>query len=169
MSHASAPSAILQQALSRFEQDGAPPGGELFIASAKWQGARPGYYFGRGSKGVGYYLDDMQQQAAQDAADGEAAAPSRPAKPRDAEELLREAEEAVGDAGMEMLDAKGLRRLTLALERKVSAAASLAMTRRKRPPGCRPSTGKLPHFSYSTPAASSAPPSRSTTPTWRPA
>jgi hypothetical protein len=37
----------------------------------------------------------------------------------DADELLREAEEAAGDAGMEMLDARGLKRLTLALERKV--------------------------------------------------
>lgn len=44
-----------------------------------------------------------------------------PARRVDAAELLREAEEAAGDAGMELLDSRGLKRLTLALERKVGA------------------------------------------------
>ena len=48
-----------------------------------------------------------------------------PARPVDAAELLREAEEAAGDAGMEMLDTRGLKRLTLALERKVGAGPRL--------------------------------------------
>lgn len=67
--------------------------------------------------------------AAGDDADAAAAAAAeavarRAARPLDAEELLREAEEAAGDAGMEMLDLKGLKRLTLALERKVGCGAS---------------------------------------------
>ena len=71
-----------------------------------------------------YYLDSKQQQPAQheeEAAEEGAAAGARQAaaRPMDADELLREAEEAAGDAGMEMLDARGLKRLTLALERKV--------------------------------------------------
>jgi hypothetical protein len=44
----------------------------------------------------------------------------QPSRPVDGDELLREAEEAAGDAGMEMLDIRGLKRLTLALERKVN-------------------------------------------------
>ncbi|KAL4421715.1 hypothetical protein ABPG77_002331 [Micractinium sp. CCAP 211/92] len=126
-----APTAILQQAISQFEQEGSRALPE-FVAAPKFQGARPGYYFGRGASGVGYYLDSKQAgsqldaAAAGDDADAAAAAAAeamarRAARPLDAEELLREAEEAAGDAGMEMLDLKGLKRLTLALERKYNA------------------------------------------------
>ena len=69
-----------------------------------------------------YYLDRKQQQHGQGRADagaGEAAAPLQASKPLDAQQLLREAEEAAGDASTEMLDVRGLKRLTLALERKV--------------------------------------------------
>ena len=73
-----------------------------------------------------YYLDSKQAAPAEGEADddaGAAAAAAARARARhvDAGELLREAEEAAGDAGMEMLDAKGLKRLTLQLERKVRA------------------------------------------------
>lgn len=68
-----------------------------------------------------YYLDPKQSGAAAGEDEDEEAAAAAPAphRPRDAQELLREAEEAAGDAGMEMLDGRGLKRLTLALERKV--------------------------------------------------
>ncbi|EFN51521.1 hypothetical protein CHLNCDRAFT_27908, partial [Chlorella variabilis] len=56
-----------------------------------------------------------------DAGAGEAAAPLQASKPLDAQQLLREAEEAAGDASTEMLDVRGLKRLTLALERKYNA------------------------------------------------
>ena len=47
-----APSAVLQQAIRKFEQE--EPGHlATFSAAAKFQGARPGYYFGRGASGVG--------------------------------------------------------------------------------------------------------------------
>lgn len=96
--------------------------------------------------GCSYYLDSKQAGSAADAAaagdDADAAAAAaaeavarRAARPLDAEELLREAEEAAGDAGMEMLDLKGLKRLTLALERKVGRRP----LRTDRPaPGHRP-------------------------------
>lgn len=35
---------------------------ELFIPSKNWQGARPGYFFGTGDKGTGYY-EDFQAEA----------------------------------------------------------------------------------------------------------
>jgi hypothetical protein len=43
-----APASVLQQAVDRFEQDG-----PAFAAATTFQGARPGYFFGRGSSGVG--------------------------------------------------------------------------------------------------------------------
>ena len=55
------------------------------------------------------------------AANGAAAhAPQRPRL--DPEELLREAEEAAGEGGIQVVDSKGLKRLLLALERKVSSS-----------------------------------------------
>lgn len=78
-------------------------------------------------------MDPKQAPATQEeeeeeaAAAAEAAAARRAAaRPVDAQELLREAEEAAGDAGMEMLDARGLKRLTLALERKVGGWVGVA-------------------------------------------
>ena len=47
-----APSAVLQQAISKFEQE--EPGHlATFAAAPKFLGARPGYYFSRGPSGVG--------------------------------------------------------------------------------------------------------------------
>ena len=69
-----------------------------------------------------YYLDSRQAAAQPDEDAAAAAVPAKaPARRVDAAELLREAEEAAGDAGMELLDSRGLKRLTLALERKVGA------------------------------------------------
>jgi hypothetical protein len=45
-----APTHIIQQALSRFEED---DGSEPFRPSQQWLGARPGYYFSRGAAGQG--------------------------------------------------------------------------------------------------------------------
>lgn len=50
MAHRQAPVAILQQVVSEFEAEApAAP----FLASPKFAGARPGYFFGRGAQGVG--------------------------------------------------------------------------------------------------------------------
>lgn len=51
-----------------------------------------------------------------------------PARQVDAAKLLREAEEAAGDVGLELLDSRGLKRLTLVLERKVGAGCGLWQT-----------------------------------------
>ena len=82
-----------------------------------------------------YYLDPKQAPPGgpdlEVAEEGEqaaaAAAAARRAPPRqlDAEELLAEAEAAAGDAGAELLDARGLKRLVLALERKHKANMAL--------------------------------------------
>ncbi len=54
------------------------------------------------------------------AAAANGAAAKAPQRQRlDPEELLREAEEAAGDGGVQVVDGKGLKRLLLALERKV--------------------------------------------------
>lgn len=52
MSHRAAPTAILHEAISQFEAVDAEhlP---AFVPTPKFQGARPGYYFGRGTSGVG--------------------------------------------------------------------------------------------------------------------
>ena len=119
-----------------------------------------------------YYLDSKQKGAAAGAEDEEEAAPParQPARPVDAAELLREAEEAAGDAGMEMLDARGLKRLTLALERKVGAWRVL----KELGPGC--CDAACMHVVARRGGGAwccIAPPSFhlacSTTPTWRPA
>lgn len=51
MAHRQAPTAILAQAMRQFdeEEEQLP----AFVASPKWQGARPGYYFSKGAQGVG--------------------------------------------------------------------------------------------------------------------
>ncbi|PRW61313.1 beta-catenin 1 [Chlorella sorokiniana] len=121
MAHRQAPTAILQQALSQFEAE-EPSGAAAFVPAARFLGARPGYYFSKGPSGLGYYPDSRQAAAQADEDAAAAAAPVKaPARRVDAAELLREAEEAAGDAGMEMLDSRGLKRLTLALERKYNA------------------------------------------------
>lgn len=52
MSHRQAPTAILQQALSQFEAE-EPTQQAAFIPAARFQGARSGYYFTKGSSGLG--------------------------------------------------------------------------------------------------------------------
>ena len=54
MAHRAAPTAILQAAISKFEErsDGVS-GLPQFMAAPRFAGARPGYYFGRGASGVG--------------------------------------------------------------------------------------------------------------------
>lgn len=59
-SAAQAPTAVLQAALSRFHETAAAVAqpslaaeGPLFIASATFQGRKPGYFFGTGADGVG--------------------------------------------------------------------------------------------------------------------
>lgn len=125
-----APTHIIHQALSRFEED---DGSEPFRPSQQWLGARPGYYFSRGAAGQGYYLDHKQSHSDTAAATDQSADIMQPSRPVDGDELLREAEEAAGDAGMEMLDLRGLKRLTLALERKYNANLEARMKYAEQP------------------------------------
>lgn len=97
-----------------------------------------------------------------------------PAKPRrvDAAELLREAEEAAGDAGMELLDSRGLKRLTLTLERKVGAGHASGRGAGQPPMhsihACHVSARHLMPLTSSCPDSAATPhATRSTTPTWR--
>ncbi|KAL6780216.1 hypothetical protein ACKKBF_B14000 [Auxenochlorella protothecoides x Auxenochlorella symbiontica] len=122
----SAPTAILQQALRDFEGD-AVPQTDPFIPSASWSGPKHGYYFSKGAQGTGYYRDDQSHPGGGNTgSDGAGPGPSSMPPPpprvraRDAEELLREAEEAAGPSDIGIVDAKGLRRLVLALERKAT-------------------------------------------------
>ena len=117
------PAAVFDRAISRFENDGAA---EPFIAAPKFQGAKPGYHFSSGSRGVGYYLDDPSAGAP-----GDGAGPSRPAaaapvaRPQTGAELLLEAEDAAGEPQMQIVDAKTLRKLVTTLERKVCGAREI--------------------------------------------
>jgi hypothetical protein len=52
---------VLGATLSRLEEEAgaaaAAAAARPFVASAAWAGARPGYVFGRGAQGQGYYVD----------------------------------------------------------------------------------------------------------------
>ena len=52
---------VLSSTLSRLENDAASvtaaAAARPFVAAATWAGARPGYVFGRGAQGQGYYAD----------------------------------------------------------------------------------------------------------------
>ena len=78
--------------------------------------------------------DDSAGAAANGAA---AQAPQR--QRLDPEELLREAEEAAGDGGVQVVDSKGLKRLLLALERKVGSPVLYCSV----PHGCTRQRGKV--------------------------
>lgn len=52
MAHRQAPTAILQQALRTFEAE-EPSHQAAFVPAARFQGARPGYYFSKGPSGLG--------------------------------------------------------------------------------------------------------------------
>ncbi len=45
--------------------------GSSFISSSAFSGIKPGYYFGRGDKGLGYYVDSFQNNSNSIAADDE--------------------------------------------------------------------------------------------------
>ncbi|GAB4821117.1 hypothetical protein N2152v2_008163 [Parachlorella kessleri] len=139
--------AILAQAISALEE---PSSSQLqhFIPATSFQGPKQGYYFSRGPTGLGYYVDSTQGSGAagpagdqhepppggaaagedDSAAAANGAAAKAPQRQRlDPEELLREAEEAAGDGGVQVVDGKGLKRLLLALERKHAANMELRM------------------------------------------
>lgn len=52
MAHRQAPTAILQQALSQFEAE-EPSQQAAFVPAARFLGPKPGYYFSKGSSGLG--------------------------------------------------------------------------------------------------------------------
>jgi hypothetical protein len=124
-----APAAVLQQAVDRFELAAAAG----FQPAPSFLGANPGYYFSAGPQGVGYYRDPYQLGPASapaarpsapprptlidDDRPGPSAPPPRRA-PLDAQALLTEAELAAADYPSLLVDAKGLRRLVNALERR---------------------------------------------------
>lgn len=86
-----------------------------FEASARWAGARPGWFFGRGAFGMGYYPDHA---AATPAAPAAAGAPSPPAP--DGAALLAEAEAAAAGGGRApTLDASWVRSAVVSLEKRV--------------------------------------------------
>jgi beta-catenin-like protein 1 len=117
-----APGAVLDEAVGRFE-GGSAAAATDFTAAAKFLGARPGFVFGTGAQGVGYYRDARGRGTPPAAAGAMAAPPPRapaPRAPRDAAALLREAEAeaaAGGAAAAEPIDARGARRAAAALER----------------------------------------------------
>jgi hypothetical protein len=56
---------VIGAALSRMEEAAAPAArGASFVAAPAFAGPRPGYYFGRGAQGVGYYADARSGGAA---------------------------------------------------------------------------------------------------------
>jgi len=98
-----------------------------FIPNSTFTGARPGYYFGTGGKGTGYYLEPLSSEAPQ------ALASQR--QELDPEELLRQAEEAAAEKEdvLELLDGRGLRRLLLSFERKFKTNAQMRMKHSEQP------------------------------------
>jgi hypothetical protein len=48
---------VIGAALSRMEEASPAARGASFLPAAAFAGPRPGYYFGRGAQGVGYYAD----------------------------------------------------------------------------------------------------------------
>ncbi|BDA41413.1 beta-catenin-like protein 1 [Coccomyxa sp. Obi] len=117
-----APVAVLQAAFNSIvgglqeKQKGTEPQQE-FIASSKFTGAKPGFYFSLGSKGVGYYADPKQPKVAEQQVEEPV---KKQAVQIDPEQLLREAEEQAEEAGNDqaLLDARGLKRLVLSFDKK---------------------------------------------------
>uniref|UniRef100_A0A7S3R3A3 Beta-catenin-like protein 1 N-terminal domain-containing protein n=1 Tax=Dunaliella tertiolecta TaxID=3047 RepID=A0A7S3R3A3_DUNTE len=84
-----------------------------FQPSRTFQGSRPGFFFTAGPQGLGYYLDEKQ------ADEGKAEEPEpEQVKQLDPEELLKQAEEDAHIDQIQLLDAKGLKRIVTALEKK---------------------------------------------------
>ncbi|EIE25166.1 DUF1716-domain-containing protein [Coccomyxa subellipsoidea C-169] len=117
-----APVAVLQAAFNSIvgglqdKQKGAATQQE-FIAASKFEGAKPGFFFSLGTKGVGYYADAHQPKVAEP----EIEEPIKKAPVQlDPEQLLKEAEEQAEEAGNDqaLLDARGLKRLVLSFDRK---------------------------------------------------
>eukprot|EP00803_Ostreobium_quekettii_P001407 evm.model.scf_992.4 EVM.evm.TU.scf_992.4 scf_992:19988-22393(-) len=84
-----------------------------FIPASAFEGEKPGYYFSKNGRGLGYYLDPRQQQRPQD----DKVALKQEKKKVDADELLKQAE-IQAKKTQETLDSKSLKRLALAFERK---------------------------------------------------
>ncbi|KAK9819671.1 hypothetical protein WJX72_000948 [[Myrmecia] bisecta] len=129
-----APTAVLQAALRSFEtaqevKKELDAAAAPFIPSASFVGSRPGYYFTSGEQGVGYYADPRQPKQ-NVLEDKQESLKPQAAEPVDANELLREAEKQAGDDGaqqLQLLDAKGLKRLVLVFERKYKENMEMRM------------------------------------------
>ncbi|KAG1678261.1 hypothetical protein FOA52_013881 [Chlamydomonas sp. UWO 241] len=87
--------------------------GGAFSASYQFTGPREGYIFTKGELGVGFYRDPVQGGGNDDEDDGPG--PSAVVA-KTGDELLAEAEEDVGE--IQLLDAKGLRRLVNAFHKR---------------------------------------------------
>jgi hypothetical protein len=83
-------------------------GSTFFERSASFAGSKPGWYFGTGALGLGYYLDET----APDVSDGSV----HRSKRLKGSELLELAEKGAG--GVKEIDEKGLQRLLNSLEKK---------------------------------------------------
>lgn len=95
--------------------------GQSFIPSPTFQGPKPGYVFSTGKHGTGYYLDDKSFSSTGHGSTQFTVAPAaQPStRPRAAEELLKEAEEAAQGMQIMNVDSKALKKLLNTLERKV--------------------------------------------------
>jgi beta-catenin-like protein 1 len=94
-----------------------------FIASNRWQGAKPGYVFTTRRGKVGYYLESAGTAAgagAEEDADDDPPAAKRVRRAEDEEPSIEQLL-AKGDAAdIEELDLSGLKQLLLAFEKKIN-------------------------------------------------
>lgn len=129
-----APTAVIQAALSRFNEVAAsasaleaPVAAGFVEAPEGFIGSKAGYFFGTGDSGIGYYRDFAQ------------AAPQLTEEIKkqvtvDPEQLLREAEERVEDLEeIQLLDLKGLRRMVNLFDRRFKDNMELRMKYSEEP------------------------------------
>jgi beta-catenin-like protein 1 len=111
---------VVNRAMANFEGGDADTSiGQAFIPSSHFQGPKAGYYFTNGPQGTGYYLDEPKKKVSSNMPPGFADDDDiNPRHRPTAEELLEEAEEAAGDANLQIVDAKVLKKLVSTLERK---------------------------------------------------
>ena len=114
---------VIGAALSRMEEAAAPAAaaarGAAFMPAPAFAGARPGYYFGRGAQGVGYYADSRS------ASRGGGSMPPPPPRSADAQVRFRPAHHACGRRAECAVGAAGFLRRIGAWRRRMSSARCL--------------------------------------------
>ncbi|GAX82009.1 hypothetical protein CEUSTIGMA_g9437.t1 [Chlamydomonas eustigma] len=89
-----------------------------YVPAIKFLGARPGYLFKNGDKGLGYYSDKKLEKSVDQGPEEPEDGVEHSRKTLTAEELLKQAEDQANVEEIQLLDAKGLKRLGLAFLRK---------------------------------------------------